>query len=100
MPVVPERLFQLAKRQKIGSQQETAMEVSRGGWVPVGLSRVCLTLLPSNIVYKEGFCSAFTELNPVLAGGVVRTSWWSISSETSWGSLEELHILSCVAVHF
>lgn len=61
------------------------MEVSRDGCVPVRLSQVCVTLLPSSIAYKEGFCSACTELNPVLAGGVVRTSWWSISNETSWG---------------
>lgn len=61
------------------------MEVSRDGCVPVRLNQVCVTLLPSNTAYKEGFCSACTELNPVLAGGVVRTSWWSISSENSWG---------------
>lgn len=44
-----------------------------------------MTPLPSNTPYKEGFCSVCTELNSVLAGGVVRASWWGISNETSWG---------------
>lgn len=61
------------------------MEVSRGGCAPARWSQVCVTALPPNAAYKEGFCSACTELNAGLAGGVVRTSWWSISSETSWG---------------
>lgn len=85
VPFVLERLFHLEKGQKLSPQQQRAMEVSRESYVPVRLNQVCVTVLPSNTANKEGFCSACRELSPVLAGGVVRTSWWSISNENSWG---------------